>query len=119
VQLSAYTLHHGRVARATWLYRTALVMAVCAGLGSLGQMFFGDTGALPFAALFVWCGGAIMIQRLHDLGLSGWWLLLLLVPVAGPLWLFIQPWRRGAEGRNRFGEQPLSRKDYLQVDIAR
>jgi uncharacterized membrane protein YhaH (DUF805 family) len=45
---------------------------------------------------------AVAIRRLHDIGRSGWWLLIQLVPVVGSLvllWWYIQP---GTEGPNDF-----------------
>ena len=117
--VAAFALHHGRIPRMTWLYRTALVTAVCAALGTLAMQFLGDTGALPFAVLFLWSAGVITIQRLHDCDKSAWWLLLLAVPLLGPIWLFVQLCRRGIDGRNRFGSEPMARGDYLQVDISR
>jgi len=46
---------------------------------------------------------ALAVRRLHDIGRSGWWLLLMLIPLIGPLVLlywYVQP---SAEGANQFG----------------
>ena len=46
---------------------------------------------------------AVSIRRLHDIGRSGWWLLIQFVPLIGGLillWWYIQP---GTEGPNEFG----------------
>ena len=32
---------------------------------------------------------AVMTRRLHDTGVSGWWILVVLIPIAGPIVLFI------------------------------
>ena len=66
-----------------------------------------------------WGALAISTQRLHDIGRSGPSLLLLLIPVLGPLWVLLLLCRRGGEGKNRYGDDPLSRHDYLQVNIAK
>ena len=34
-------------------------------------------------------GLAVGVRRCHDTGRSGWWLLIVLVPCIGPLWLLI------------------------------
>ncbi len=50
---------------------------------------------------------AVGARRLHDMGRSGWWLLLGLIPVLGFLVLlfwFVQP---GQAGTNRFGPSPV------------
>ena len=49
---------------------------------------------------------SLRTRRLHDIGMSGWWQLLLFVPYLGGLALFICMLLPGNEGENRFGEQP-------------
>lgn len=48
---------------------------------------------------------AVGVRRLHDTDRSGWWLLLMLVPLVGPLVLLAFYALRGTPGRNRFGEE--------------
>jgi uncharacterized membrane protein YhaH (DUF805 family) len=64
------------------------------------------------AVLMILC-----IRRLHDRNYSGWWLLVILVPVAGAAWLVWQTaFRRGVPQGNRWGEDPAARHgDYLVV----
>ena len=59
----------------------------------------------------------LCIRRLHDRNYSGWWLLLVAIPVAGGLWLVWQAaLRRGVPQDNRWGADPLRNKaDYLVV----
>jgi uncharacterized membrane protein YhaH (DUF805 family) len=49
---------------------------------------------------------AVGVRRLHDSDHSGWWMLLMLVPLAGlyVLYLLII---EGTSGSNRFGESPV------------
>lgn len=52
---------------------------------------------------FVWISLAAAIRRCHDLGWSGWWVLLAMVPLASfiqGLWLLCAP---GDEGENEYG----------------
>jgi uncharacterized membrane protein YhaH (DUF805 family) len=43
-------------------------------------------------------------KRWHDRGKSGWWTLIMLVPVIGPLWFFVeQGFLSGTYGQNQFG----------------
>ena len=49
---------------------------------------------------------AVTVRRLHDSDKSGWWFFILLVPVIGPIWLFILLIREGTPGANRFGPDP-------------
>ncbi len=64
----------------------------------------GIFGLLFSLAIFV-PGLAVGIRRLHDTGKSGWYLLLMLIPVLGWLALFlfmVQP----SEGANDYGPTP-------------
>jgi uncharacterized membrane protein YhaH (DUF805 family) len=46
------------------------------------------------------------IRRLHDIGKSGWWLLISLVPLAGPIWLLVLMVTDGVVGENQYGPDP-------------
>jgi len=51
----------------------------------------------------------IYTKRWHDRNRSGWWSLILLVPVVGLLWALIERGLlRGTAGANRFGPDPLA-----------
>ena len=50
----------------------------------------------------------IGIKRWHDRDKSGWWTLILLIPVIGLIWGIIElGFLKGTEGPNRFGPDPL------------
>ena len=49
---------------------------------------------------------AVAVRRLHDNDKSGWWFFIFLVPIIGPIWLFILLIREGTPGANRFGPDP-------------
>lgn len=46
---------------------------------------------------------AVSVRRLHDVDKSGWWLLMLLIPLLGALVLLYFMVIKGSEGDNRFG----------------
>ena len=117
--LSSFFLSHGRIARGTWLSRVLALAVLCTAFGLLAQQIAGDAGAALFAAVFLWGAVALSIQRLHDIGRAGPAMLLLLIPIAGPLWILLTLCRRGGEGRNRYGLDPGARLDYLRVDITK
>ena len=63
-----------------------------------------------FAAIIALCVLSVMlvIRRWHDLGKSGWFTLLLFVPLAN-LFVGIYLWvKKGDEGPNQYGEDPLA-----------
>lgn len=49
---------------------------------------------------------AVAVRRFHDIGKSGWWVLIAIVPILGLIaliYFFVQP----SEGPNKYGEAPL------------
>lgn len=57
---------------------------------------------------------AVMVRRLHDVDRSGWWLLLVFLPILGWFVLFIFTCLDGTRGPNRFGLDPKNPND---VDV--
>lgn len=56
----------------------------------------------------IWIGLAAGAKRCHDRGRSGWFQLLLLLPVIGWIWLLVElGFLAGTQGSNRFGPDPL------------
>ena len=52
-------------------------------------------------------GLAVAVRRLHDIGKSGWFYLIGLIPLVG--WIIMIVWfcRKGQDGSNRFGQNPI------------
>jgi uncharacterized membrane protein YhaH (DUF805 family) len=49
------------------------------------------------------------IKRWHDRDKSGWWMLIVLVPIIGSIWLLIElGFLAGTPGANRFGPPPTT-----------
>ena len=51
---------------------------------------------------------AVSVRRLHDLNKSGWWYLLLLIPIIGPIVLIVWFIKRGTDGPNAYGQPVVS-----------
>jgi uncharacterized membrane protein YhaH (DUF805 family) len=51
-------------------------------------------------------GIAVAVRRLHDIGRTGWWFLLVLVPLLGVVVLIYWWCIEGSRGYNRFGADP-------------
>ena len=69
-----------------------------AGQGGVLQMLFALALLVPSIALG--------IRRLHDIGKSGWWYLLVFIPLIGWLLLLYFYVTDSQPGTNRFGENP-------------
>ena len=62
-------------------------------------------GSLYSLAILV-PGLAVSIRRLHDIGKSGWWLLINIIPFVGFFWFLILTVREGDKGSNAYGPDP-------------
>ena len=56
---------------------------------------------------------AVAVRRLHDLGKSGWWLFIGLIPFVGSIWLIVLCCQDSKNGGNRYGANPKSAKQYF------
>ncbi len=65
--------------------------------------------ALLIAIVTTWIGLATAVKRFHDRDKSGWWVLIVLVPVIGGLWYLIEcGFLKGTSGTNTYGPDPLA-----------
>lgn len=107
----------GRVNRGDYWYAVLLVLSVFVVLSAgLSAVSGGAIAWLLYLPLY-WSLIALSVKRYHDLGRSGWWLLLLLIPLVGPAWVaWTLGFRKGQPCENRFGAQPdREQLDYLTV----
>jgi uncharacterized membrane protein YhaH (DUF805 family) len=58
---------------------------------------------------------AVGIRRLHDIGKSGWWLLITLIPLIGSIWLLVLFATDSQPGVNAYGPNP---KESVQPTVA-
>lgn len=108
---------HGRINRLQW-WMVQLVVTVL----TIYLMFVGlpgidnpDNGigqallvlAVSIVSLII--NFASTIKRFHDRGKSGWWSLLLVLPLIGGVWVFVEcGFCTGDDGDNAYGEPPGS-----------
>ena len=51
---------------------------------------------------------AVYTKRWHDRGKSGWWSLIMFIPLAGFIWFIVELGiLRGTDGPNKYGPDPL------------
>ena len=105
--LNKYIDVEGRAARSEyWWFQLFLLIvnAVTMFLDyTLGVGLLNLLATLAFLAPNITVG----VRRLHDKDRSGWWLLIVLVPIIGILLLLYWFVTRGTPGSNRFGPDPL------------
>lgn len=51
-------------------------------------------------------GLAVSFRRLHDVGKSGWMILIVLIPIIGAIWLFVLTVTDSNSGENKYGPNP-------------
>lgn len=108
----------GRLNRLRYI-KYMVILAIIAGVStfvtsSMATFLTGDpNGALVTLVTGIWAVAAgagnimLMIRRIHDLGKSGWFALIAIIPVIGflfSIYLFCAP---GQVGWNQYGEDPL------------
>jgi uncharacterized membrane protein YhaH (DUF805 family) len=111
----------GRLARpGFWLTMLALATAFIVLFVFLDATA-GRASTLVLYPPFFWIAAAAAVKRLHDRGRSPFWLLFVLVPVLGPLWLALElGFLPGTAGENHYGRDPRELdSDYLTVNIHR
>ena len=105
--LKKYVTFSGRARRAEyWMFTlfnliaAVILMAVDGALGSTPILYSIYMLAVLLPSL------AVTIRRLHDTDRSGWWLLLGLIPLVGPIVLLVFFCFEGTREENRFGADP-------------
>lgn len=77
----------------------------------LDNLIFNIEILSTFFSLFILCPSlALLFRRLHDTNRSGWWWLLMFVPLIGWIWLFILCVLPGSPGLNKYGHNAYTGK---------
>jgi uncharacterized membrane protein YhaH (DUF805 family) len=107
----------GRLSRAGFWWQTLLIWILFMVINAFFLPVLGNVATWLFSLLGIYALAALAVRRLHDRNLSGKWLLVVLVPIAGAAWLFWQlACRKGIVDSNRWGKNPLvSNADFLVV----
>ena len=109
--LQKYTDFSGRARRKEyWMFAliNAIISLVLYGIDSAigtGSGTFGVLGGLYSLAVLL-PSLAVGVRRLHDIGKSGWWLLIALVPLIGGLYLLFLAVQDSNRGDNAYGPDP-------------
>ena len=57
---------------------------------------------------------AVTVRRLHDVGKSGWWIFISLIPLIGGIWLFVLTVTDSQPGENEYGPNPKTNMVQIQ-----
>lgn len=104
VVMRRYAQFDGRAGRAEfWWFALAnfIIQAVLSVLGQATVLFTVVGGIYALAVLIP--SLAVGIRRLHDIGRSGWWVLIVLIPFAGAIVLIVFAATASQPGANQYG----------------
>jgi uncharacterized membrane protein YhaH (DUF805 family) len=122
--LKQYADFSGRARRKEyWMF--ALFNAIFAIVSMILDNALGLTIAgLPYGAFYLLYvlavlipGLAVAVRRLHDVGKSGWMLLIGLIPIIGGIWLLVLMVTDSNTGDNEYGANPKTASDDQSVSI--
>ena len=77
---------------------TFMIGVLTFGIGFIVSIAYGIAVFVPALA--------VGVRRLHDVGKSGWYCLIVLIPIAGPIWLLVLMCTDSQPGDNQYGPNP-------------
>ncbi len=114
----AYSLFslRGRISRRPYWMFILTVTAGAAVLGFFKGVTFNFTkindAQIIYFLFMAWPSVAVLAKRWHDLSKSALWVLIILIPIIGPIWtLYETGFIPGVPGPNEFGPGPLDKSE--------
>ncbi|WP_046004541.1 DUF805 domain-containing protein [Pseudoalteromonas rubra] len=111
--LKKYAVFNGRARRKEyWLFMLCnIIVTIVLGLVDMTLGLYSEESGFGllsglYALAVIIPSIALSIRRLHDTGRSGWWILISLVPVIGPLVLLVFYVIDSTPGDNDYGPNP-------------
>jgi len=109
--LKKYVVFSGRSARKEYWYFVlfniifvSVLSVIDVFIGSFGENI-GILSGLYALAVFIPTIGVTM-RRLHDVGHSGWWILIILIPLFGGIIILVFMLLDSQPGENKYGQNP-------------
>jgi uncharacterized membrane protein YhaH (DUF805 family) len=106
-----YAVFSGRASRSEYWFFMLFQLLLLIGLMIVdGLAFRGSAAVFTTLAWLILLlpGFAVTVRRLHDIDMSGWWILIPFVPLIGGILLLVWTCQRGTQGANRFGMGPAT-----------
>jgi uncharacterized membrane protein YhaH (DUF805 family) len=72
---------------------------------AMDDIGYGPLYGIYALAVFI-PGLAVAVRRLHDIGKSGWMILIALIPLIGAIWLLVLMVTDSNPGENQYGQNP-------------
>jgi uncharacterized membrane protein YhaH (DUF805 family) len=111
--LKKYAVFNGRARRKEYWYFILCNFLLSFAIGFVDTLtgnFNSETGmglfSMFYAVLMLIPSIAVGVRRLHDIGRSGWWMFLALIPILGSLVLIYFFTIDSETGDNQYGQNP-------------
>ncbi len=104
--LKNYTNFEGRDTRPQYWYFYLFSLIVAIILGIIEKIINTNALGYIYALVVLIPSIAIAARRLHDIGKSGWWLLIALIPIIGWIWIIVLLASKGEDKPNKYGSVP-------------
>jgi uncharacterized membrane protein YhaH (DUF805 family) len=115
-----YANFSGRARRSEYWYYTLMTMLIAVVAAVIDNVAGLTFGAIPYgyvyaiyATLVFIPGLAVGVRRLHDVGKSGWFFFIALIPLVGAIWLLVLLFTDGQKGANQYGADPKNQSDEI------
>lgn len=103
--LKKYAEFNGR-ARRTEYWMFVLFNLIISIILVMVDNFLGTPFNFIYGLAIIIPGIAVGVRRLHDIGKSGWMLLIAIIPIIGAIWLIVLLATSGDYGDNEYGSDP-------------
>ena len=117
--LKKYAVFNGRARRKEYWWFALINVVIVLVLSALSRLGAGtDSNSVsPVSTAFSCISGlyglavllpslGVIVRRLHDIGKSGWWILIGLIPLVGEIWLLVLLATDSQAGDNQYGPNP-------------
>jgi uncharacterized membrane protein YhaH (DUF805 family) len=115
-----YASFSGRAGRSEYWYfvlMNSIIAIIAMVLDSVTGLAFGNMGYGPLYSLYALAtfipGTTVLVRRLHDVGKSGWFFFIVLIPIIGAIWLVVLFCTEGEKGSNQYGPDPKDEFDEI------
>jgi uncharacterized membrane protein YhaH (DUF805 family) len=109
----------GRLNRQPFWIATLVLWLVSMGVTFVTSILFGSQSAVTtfvqavVALVLLIPSLAVAVKRYHDRDKSGWWILIVFIPIIGLIWYIVElGFLPGTPGPNRYGPDPLGAESY-------
>ena len=110
-----YAVFHGRARRAEyWMFVLFSIIASII-LSIIGEIIHTTLLGNLYTLAVIIPSLAVGARRLHDIGKSGWWLLIGLIPIIGWIILIMFAVMDGQPGDNQYGSNPKGTSTVMPV----